>query len=493
MQKWVYRYQSDPAFKKNVHIFGGIAAFLLVMYLLQTGIKKLAEEPPPVEYKTDITRIMGEPDNPYQQQGMTKELEELKAKYQQGSKTYDKKIDELNQRVTRLSEANANLSKEKVEAFKQAEKQFMDKLEIIDQQYEQRHKQTLQQIGLGGKGVEYLQRAARPEQIAATSGAPQTPKPPPAKPVELTEYELMMADYRDEARREERERAKRTADETSKGDATSETTSINRSGTRRPLSLSIVSNEGLHKVADTGYIELEPNASHSAATSKASEQASQVAGEEEMPEPKQVLAAGSLMSGLLINGVYAPTHTSASAEETPVLMRIKKEAILPNRKRLDMRECLLIGSGFGQLNTSRVNIRARLISCIKEDGGAIEIPVEAYAVGSDGQLGVRGRIISRNDRVLFNSTINGALSGLSEALAPSEVPVLFDTGDDNKMYQSARLSDVGAIAGYNGASEAFKNLSDYYRKLLDNLHPVIEIAAGENIEMIILKGVEIAI
>ena len=57
------------------------------------------------------------------------------------------------------------------------------------------------------------------------------------------------------------------------------------------------------------------------------------------------LPAGTVISGVLLNGMDAPTGQEARKEPFPAVVRIQKDAILPNRYRSDIRECFLIVSG----------------------------------------------------------------------------------------------------------------------------------------------------
>ena len=111
--------------------------------------------------------------------------------------------------------------------------------------------------------------------------------------------------------------------------------------------------------------------------------------------PDMFMPAGSILSGTLITGLDAPTSNQSKQDPFPALLRIKHEAILPNRYRMDIKECFLIASGYGDLSSERAYMRAERISCIKKDGGVIETSMDAYSVGEDGKAGIRGRLVSK--------------------------------------------------------------------------------------------------
>jgi conjugal transfer pilus assembly protein TraB len=54
-----------------------------------------------------------------------------------------------------------------------------------------------------------------------------------------------------------------------------------------------------------------------------------------------MIPAGSIVSGVLLTGMDAPTGSGARQDPFPATIRINKEAILPNRFRADIRECFM--------------------------------------------------------------------------------------------------------------------------------------------------------
>ncbi|MQK61062.1 conjugal transfer protein TraB, partial [Escherichia coli] len=65
------------------------------------------------------------------------------------------------------------------------------------------------------------------------------------------------------------------------------------------------------------------------------------------------LPATSIITGVLITGLEAPTSLSSKSEPMPVTMRIKKDVIMPNNFTMDLRDCNLLGSAVGDLASQR--------------------------------------------------------------------------------------------------------------------------------------------
>ncbi|KZL22690.1 TraB/VirB10 family protein [Pseudovibrio sp. Ad37] len=213
---------------------------------------------------------------------------------------------------------------------------------------------------------------------------------------------------------------------------------------------------------------------------------------EEKDDPGLFLASGSILQGVILNGMDAPTNSNARKEPFPSLLRLQKEAILPNYFLADIRECFLIMSGYGDLSSERAYLRGETLSCVRDDGGVIEASLASYAVGEDGKAGVRGRLVSKQGAIIGRSMLAGFLSGAAGAFSAPQVPALNTKGDSQALYQSLMSQDALSNAGAKGASEALAKIADYYIERAEGVHPVIEIDAGRQIEVIVTKGAKLS-
>lgn len=202
------------------------------------------------------------------------------------------------------------------------------------------------------------------------------------------------------------------------------------------------------------------------------------------------IPAGSILSGNLLNGLDAPTGKGARREPFPVLARLKDEAILPNRYRADVRECFLVSAGYGDLSSERAYIRGESISCVREDGGVIEVPIDAYAVGEDGKVGIRGRVVSKQGQLLANALLAGFLRGFSDAFGRNQIPVILTGGMAGAAapFQRAFSQDAMEGGALKGAGYAMDRLAHYYMDLAENLFPIIEVDATRKIEFVVQRG-----
>lgn len=205
------------------------------------------------------------------------------------------------------------------------------------------------------------------------------------------------------------------------------------------------------------------------------------------------LPAGSILHGVLLTGVDAPTGMQSKRDPIPALMRIKNEAILPNRFHSDVRECFLILGATGDLSTERALMRAETLSCVRVDGGVIETTVDAYALGDDGKAGIRGRLVSRNGSLVAKAAFASFSEALSQVFRPVAIQGFNTSPGNTTQFQTPPTGEALTAAGYAGFGGAMQKVSDYFVKLADQIVPFVEVDAARGVEVVMLKGVSLQI
>ncbi len=204
-----------------------------------------------------------------------------------------------------------------------------------------------------------------------------------------------------------------------------------------------------------------------------------IAGNKAVPEVGQnlfKLPATSILTGTLITGLDAPTGAQAQQAPLPVLLRLKKEAILPNRFKADVRECFALLGAFGDLSSERAQMRGEVMSCVLDDGTILEQPLKGFAVGEDGKAGPRGRLVRREGTFIARAITVGLLEAAANALNDNQL-VQVGSGFDP---EAAAASITGSAAG-----SALGRVADWYIDQAFQLFPVIEIDAGREIDVVL--------
>ncbi|KWZ58482.1 conjugal transfer protein TraI [Burkholderia ubonensis] len=197
-----------------------------------------------------------------------------------------------------------------------------------------------------------------------------------------------------------------------------------------------------------------------------------------------ILPAGSFFRVGMLNGVDAPTGGQAQSDPLSVNLHVLAAANLPNRKRLDLRDCRVVAAAWGDLSSERMMGRTQTLSCILE-GESIEIPIKGKLMGEDGKEGVRGRLVSKQGQLLANAILSGALGGIGQAFQQSATVTSIGGGGISQTVDSGQ---VGRAAIGGGVGSAGQMLAQYYLKAADKLYPVIETDATRTIEVSITQG-----
>ena len=203
------------------------------------------------------------------------------------------------------------------------------------------------------------------------------------------------------------------------------------------------------------------------------------------------IPSGAIISGVFLNGIDAPTGKSSQKNPFPTLIRIQKDAILPNYYTADIRECFLLMSGYGDLSSERAFLRGETISCIRSDGKIIDGKLESYAVGDDGKAGVRGRLVSKQGQIIARSLLAGFAGGFAEMFDTTATPTLNTSSDGTIRYEDVYSSKAVKGGAAKGVSQALTRISDFYMDLAEAVYPVIEVDAGRQVDVVVSKGAKL--
>ncbi|MCG2583890.1 TraB/VirB10 family protein [Massilia sp. TS11] len=211
--------------------------------------------------------------------------------------------------------------------------------------------------------------------------------------------------------------------------------------------------------------------------------------EPSLPHIDSFLPIGFVKADLL-GGLDAPTGGQAQSNPHPVLLRLADTAVLPNQFRGDIKECFVIGAGYGDISSERAFIRTETLSCVRKDGAVIEVKIQGSVFGEDGKAGVRGRLVQKQGQLLANALLAGAAGGIGQGFANS-----------GTTYTTSALGTVATMGGDmreqmrrgigTGTGRALDMLANYYIKLAEQTFPVIEVGAGRHLEVVITRGVRI--
>lgn len=211
----------------------------------------------------------------------------------------------------------------------------------------------------------------------------------------------------------------------------------------------------------------------------------------ETPKKKpegNLIPTGSFVRAVILSGLDAPVGGKAQGEPHPVLMRIVDKTVLPNFWKADIRDCFVIGSGYGDLAAERAYIRLETLSCVKNNGEIVEEKIRGYVSGEDGKVGLIGRVVTKQGQLLGRALLAGFVEGVARAFNYSQMSVTITPAGSLQTVEPDQALQFGAASGF---AEAARRLSDFYMKMVDMVMPVIEINAGRVVDLVFLSSVRI--
>lgn len=204
--------------------------------------------------------------------------------------------------------------------------------------------------------------------------------------------------------------------------------------------------------------------------------------------PETYLPSTAFMRAVLLSGLDAPTGGQAQNNPHPVLLRVLDHAQLPNSFRSDVRDCFILGSGYGDLSSERAYVRTESLACVREGGEALDTPLKGVLVGPDGKAGVRGRLVSKTGQVLANALVAGLVSGLGTALTSGAIVQSVSPLGATQTVDPSKALQAGLG---QGLARGLDRLVQYYITLADKIYPVVEVDAGQVVDVVVTRGVNV--
>lgn len=193
---------------------------------------------------------------------------------------------------------------------------------------------------------------------------------------------------------------------------------------------------------------------------------------------------GSFVTAVVTGGADTNAGVMGPGDTTPVVFQTVNQGILPNGEKSRLKNCTITASAYGEISSSRGITRTNRISCIFPNGGILDIPVKGTAFNF-GRNGIRGTTILKNGKIVQMAGISGILTGLGET-----GEALSQTTSTSALGSTTTLSGQDAALNLlgNASSAVGSKLADYYIKLAEMYHPIVEINPGAIVNIVFLEG-----
>lgn len=201
--------------------------------------------------------------------------------------------------------------------------------------------------------------------------------------------------------------------------------------------------------------------------------------------PDSFVPAGTFAEAIMLGAADASAGVQSQANPSPMLFRIIAEGTLPNHKKSHLKNCVVTAAVVGDISSERGQIRLERMSCTFPNGEIVEQSVEGTVFGMDAKNGVRGKPVWREGALLGRAAVAGTLSGLGSAIAET-----YTTNSISPLgsTQTVNNGDIFKFSAAQGASNAMEKLAEYNIKRAEQYHPIIQISAGQSVDVVFLKG-----
>ena len=200
---------------------------------------------------------------------------------------------------------------------------------------------------------------------------------------------------------------------------------------------------------------------------------------------KDYVPPGTFAKAVLLSGADTNAGVHGQTDTTPIVMRILDKGTLPNGNHSSLKGCFVTAAAYGDASSERGQIRLQHLSCVRPGNHILDIPVEGTINDMGGNDGIRGHVVMRNQKLIWNAGVSGFLSGIGSALQQSATTQSISPLGVTNAIKSGKAFEHSA---YGGANTALGKLADYYIKLADMYHPIVQVHAGSQVNIVFLKG-----
>ena len=201
-----------------------------------------------------------------------------------------------------------------------------------------------------------------------------------------------------------------------------------------------------------------------------------------------VVPAGSYVKVRILTGVEATAR-----DDLPMLVQADHAVVGPNRRRIDLRGCMVLLQVKGELSTDRVVGKAVRLSCVRSDGEHVSRDINGYLAGEDSTFGVVGQLITRQGRVVAAATVASLAQAAGEAVATAQESRQLLTsplGGATAEVTNVDGSGLAYVAGSAGAAGAGL-IAGWYLKYADQLLPAIAVGSGRDVWVVLIDSVAV--
>jgi len=201
--------------------------------------------------------------------------------------------------------------------------------------------------------------------------------------------------------------------------------------------------------------------------------------------PLHYVPSNTSVRAVVLGGADADASVNGQSKNNGVMLfKFLEDGTLPNGQRSRLRGCRVSANSYGDISSERAFATLYRLSCAHPGEPIIDKEITGW-VFYNGKVGIKGKPLMRDSKVMTWAGVSGALSGIAQAAQYAQSVQQFGAYGATSLVPS---SNIGPFAAYGGASKAADKLSEYYVKRAEQYHPVIQVGSGNVVTVVFKDG-----
>ncbi|HHI9467518.1 TPA: TrbI/VirB10 family protein [Legionella anisa] len=201
--------------------------------------------------------------------------------------------------------------------------------------------------------------------------------------------------------------------------------------------------------------------------------------------PAHYVPSNTSVRAVILGGADADASVNGQSKNNGVMLfKFLEDGTLPNGQRSRLRGCRVSANSYGDISSERAFATLYRLSCAHPGQPIIDKEVTGW-VFFNGKVGIKGKPLMRDNKVMAWAGVSGALSGIAQAAQYAQSVQNIGPYGATSVVPS---SQIAPFAAYGGASKAADTLSQYYVKRAEQYHPVIQVGSGNVVTVVFKDG-----
>nr|HAT8715175.1 conjugal transfer protein TraB [Legionella jordanis] len=201
--------------------------------------------------------------------------------------------------------------------------------------------------------------------------------------------------------------------------------------------------------------------------------------------PAHYVPSNTSVRAVILGGADADASVNGQSKNNGVMLfKFLENGTLPNGQRSRLRGCRVSANSYGDISSERAYGTLYRLSCAHPGEPIIDKEVTGW-VFFNGKVGIKGKPLMRDNKVMTWAGVSGALSGIASAAQYAQSVQSIGPYGATSVVPS---SQIAPFAAYGGASKAADTLSQYYVKRAEQYHPVIQVGSGNVVTIVFKDG-----